>query len=172
MNTLIISSSLSANSNSYILCREAEKRLQNHPHVKTDFIDIRDHTLVYSNQPENQDIPQLRERINAADNYIIGMGVHCYSVSDSLKSIIDACFTTEEHKLFGVVCAAGGPHSFLATQHLTQIMMNEFRMIQLPRVVFATKKDFENNQLTNADIHERLDRFVDEFEFIGKKLSR
>ena len=54
--------------------------------------------------------------------------------------------------------------------HLTQICMNEWRMIQLPRIIYATKKDFENNKLTSKNIKERIDVFCNEFTKIGQKL--
>ena len=73
-------------------------------------------------------------------------------------------------KFFGIICAAGGERSYLSTQHLTQICMNEWRMIQLPRIIYATGKDFEENKVNNKDLLERLDVFSEEFNTIGKKL--
>ena len=74
-------------------------------------------------------------------------------------------------KFFGVLCAAGGERSYLSTMHLTQICMNEWRMIQLPRIVYATKKDFKENRIISSDLLERINLFANEFHNIGKKLS-
>ena len=78
-------------------------------------------------------------KVEETDNIIIGMGVHCYSINDALKIILDNCFGKAISKFFGI-CAAGGEKSYLTTQHLTQICMNEWRMIQLPRVVYNWKR--------------------------------
>ena len=49
--------------------------------------------------------------------------------------------------------------------------MNEWRMIQLPRIVYATGKDFQEERLINKkDVIERIDIFSEEFFNIGSKL--
>ena len=80
------------------------------------------------------------------------MGVHCYSINDGLKIILDNCCNKAEGKFFGIACAAGGTKSYLASMHLTQICMNEWRMIQLPRIVYATTKDFKENEISRLTI--------------------
>ena len=112
----------------------------------------------------------LSEIINKTDNLIIGMGVHCYSFNDSLKILLDNCFNGATEKFFGIVCAAGGEKSYLSTMHLTQICMNEWRMIQLPRIVYATKEDFTNNNISSQEVIERIQVFSNEFSTIGNKL--
>ena len=98
------------------------------------------------------------------------MGIHCFSINDNLKIILDNCFENATGKFFGILCAAGGQKSYLATQHLTQICMNEWRMIQLPRVIYATSNDFDEMELTSVEIKKRIKLFSDEFYSVGKKL--
>ena len=84
---------------------------------------------------------------------------------------MDCCGESGVGKVFwNVVCAAGGERSYLSTMHLTQICMNEWRMIQMPRIVYATGKDFKDDKVTNTDLLERLDVFSEEFSTIGRKL--
>jgi FMN reductase len=116
------------------------------------------------------EMQQLAEQVKQADNIIIGMGVHCYSINDALKILLDACFSAATGKLFGIVCAAGSEKSYLSTMHLTQICMNEWRMIQLPRIVFATEKDFTEDVITSDEVLERIKLFSEEFHAIGRKL--
>ena len=99
------------------------------------------------------------------------MGVHNYSVNDSLKIILDNCFENVEGKFFGIVCAAGGDKSYLSTMHLTQMCMNEWKMIQLPRIVYASGKDFENNNIKSQQVLDWINLFCDEFKNIGMKLK-
>ena len=98
------------------------------------------------------------------------MGVHNYSINDSLKIILDNCFKNVEGKFFGILCAAGGDKSYLSTMHLTQICMNEWKMIQLPRIVYASSKDFNNNALKSKEVKDWMMLFCNEFTRIGKKL--
>ena len=48
--------------------------------------------------------------------------------------------------------------------------MNEWRMIQLPRVIYATSNDFDEMELTSVEIKKRIKLFSDEFYSVGKKL--
>jgi len=98
------------------------------------------------------------------------MGVHCYSINDSLKVLLEGCFGKATGKFFGILCAAGGERSYLVTQHLTQICMNESRMMQLPRVVYATGNDFTENRIISKELSERIELFSEEFHSIGNKL--
>ena len=169
MNTLILSSSLSKNSKSFLLCKAVEKELVNKG-VNCTFIDARSIPIQACHLGVTKEMESLTEIINTTDNIIIGMGVHCYSVNDGLKILLDNCFNGSTGKFFGILCAAGGERSYLSTMHLTQICMNEWRMIQLPRIVYATKKDFDKDQITSNEVIERIQTFSNEFNTIGRKL--
>ena len=171
MKTLILSSSLSAESRSFILCKQASDRLSKLG-VEIIFVDARDLDIKPFHRGPTHDMQELAKKVKEADNIIFGMGVHCYSVNDSLKILLDGCFEDAEGKFFGILCAAGGEKSYLSIQHLTQICMHEWRMIPLPRSVYVTGKDYEEDELVNQDILERLDVFCTEFNNIGEKLLK
>jgi len=164
-----MSSSLSPKSRSFILCKEIYNRLSVKG-IEVKMIDARKIDLRPCHKKISDSMIKLSNEVDYADNLIIGMGVHCYSINDGLKIILDNCFGKATGKFFGIICSAGGERSYLSTQHLTQICMNEWRMIQLPRIVYATGKDFEENKVNNKDLLERLDVFSEEFNTIGKKL--
>lgn len=169
MKTLILSSSLSPKSRSFILCQAVNDELQ-HESIDIDFVDLRDYDLAPVYRGKTADMDRLTQKVKNADNIIIGMGVHCYTINDGLKIVLDSCFGDAVGKFFGIICAAGGEKSYLSTMHLTQICMNEWRMIQLPRVIYATGKDFEEDAISNADLKERIGVFAQEFHSIGQKL--
>ena len=64
---------------------------------------------------KSEEMVNLTNKISSADNFIIGMGVHNYSINDSLKIILDSCFKNVEGKFFGMVMFAGGEKSYLST---------------------------------------------------------
>ena len=169
MKTLIVSSSLSPKSRSFILCKEIYNRLSVKG-IEVKMIDAREIDLRPCHKKISESMIELNEEVDYADNIIIGMGVHCYSINDGLKIILDNCFGKATGKFFGIICSAGGERSYLSTQHLTQICMNEWRMIQLPRIVYATGKDFEEDKVNNKYLIDRLDIFSEEFNTIGRKL--
>ena len=149
MKTLILSSSLSEKSRSYLLCKA----------VKEELI-AKGNNITFVNAINIPMQPVHR-----------GMGVHCYSVNDSLKILLDACFGKATGKFFGILCAAGGERSYLTTMQLTQICMNEWRMMQLPRIVYATGKDFKEDIIISSELLNRIALFSEEFHTIGNKLS-
>ena len=169
MKTLILSSSLSPSSKSFLLCKSIEKKLTEKD-VTCVLIDARNMNLFPFHKEPSQDMNHLKQTIKEIDNLIIGMGVHCYSLNDSLKILLDNCFEEAKGKFYGIVCAAGGQKSYLSTQHLTQICMNEWRMIQLPKIVYATSNDFDKHDKISHEINNRIQEFVDDFYVIGKKL--
>ena len=169
MNTLILSSSLSENSRSYLLCKAVEQELISKGN-KITFFDAKEIPMQPFHREISKEMKALTEKIAKVDNIIIGMGVHCYSINDSLKVLLEGSFGKATGKFFGILCAAGGERSYLVTQHLTQICMNEWRMIQLPRVVFATGKDFTEDTITSKEVLERIELFSEEFHTIGNKL--
>jgi len=169
MKTLILSSSLSKESKSFILCKEVEKELIKKK-IDPFFVDARSISVNPFHAEISLEENTLKTQINNCDNIIIGMGVHCYSINDNLKILLDNCFEGAKGKFFGILCAAGGERSYLATQHLTQICMNEWRMLQLPRIVYATKKDFNNTNLISKEVQKRIIEFSKEFYDIGCKL--
>jgi len=171
MKTLILSSSLSPNSRSFILCNEVFKSLSNKG-VECTIVDARDIPILPTHNRQTVEMENLSETINKTDNIIIGMGVHCYSINDSLKILLDTCFSKANGKFYGILCAAGGEKSYLSTFHLTQICMNEWRMIQLPRIVYATGKDFIEDKISTTGLLERIKKFSEEFYLIGSKLLR
>jgi FMN reductase len=170
MKTLILSSSLSENSRSYLLCKAVKEELI----AKGDnitFIDARNIPMQPTHKVITPEMATLAKQVEEADNIIFGMGVHCYSVNDSLKILLDACFGKATGKFYGILCAAGGERSYLSTMHLTQICMNEWRMMQLPRIVYATGKDFKEDIIISSEVLERIALFSEEFHTIGNKLT-
>ena len=169
MKTLILSSSLSKNSRSFILCCEVSKQLTNKG-VRCNIIDARNIPMQPTHNKSTTEMKRLASQIEETDNIIIGMGIHCYSINDSLKILLDTCFSKATGKFYGILCAAGGEKSYLATMQLSQICMNEWRMIQLPRIVYATAEDFNDDNISSCNLLERIKLFSEEFQSIGNKL--
>ena len=88
MKTLIISSSLSETSRSFILCKEIQELLEKQG-VDTTFVDARELELLPYHKGMSPSMQELSKQAEEADNIIFGMGVHCYSVNDGLKIILD-----------------------------------------------------------------------------------
>ncbi len=169
MKTLIISSSLSPNSRSFLLCKAVEEFLKE-GNIEVEVVDLRKYTLHATHLPPSPDVEVLKKKVAEADNYIFWMWVHCYSFNDNLKIFLDTVMGECDVKLFAVLCAAWGHHAYLATMHLTQVCMNERRMIQLPRVVYAAGGDFSEENKINENIFSRCKKLSEEFVELWEKL--
>jgi NAD(P)H-dependent FMN reductase len=171
MKTLIISSSLSPDSRSHILCRELQQLLSEDPEVEVQLIDARELDLQYTHQEPSAAMKELTELVQAADNYIISMPVHNYTMSDAVKTITETCFDkSAKGKLFGIVSSAGSQVSYLATAHLVQSMMYEFKMIPFPPLVFATGGSFDGDKLDDERLEKRMSEFARDFVALGGRL--
>ncbi len=170
MNTLIISSSLSSESKSYILAKKVEEQLDSQ--ITVTFVDLREYELQLTHKPRTKDMDELSELVRSCDNIIFATGIYNYSISDSLKLFIDTCLNKENSKgkFYGIVCAAGGDMSYLASMQLTQMCQNHNKMIQLPEIIYASSKDFTDEIIQNQDVLIRITDFCERFKIIGKKL--
>ena len=97
MKTLIISSSLSKLSKSFLLCKKVKDKLSSY-NLEVEIFDCRTINLSPFHLPKSKGMLDLENKISLADNYIIAMGVHNYSINDSLKIILDRCFQNVEGK--------------------------------------------------------------------------
>ena len=102
MKTLILSSSLSEKSKSFLLCQNVESQLLKKG-VKCTLVDSRKININPTHLKKTNDMHSLSNLINNTDNIIIGMGVHCYSINDSLKILLDNCFEGANDKFFGII---------------------------------------------------------------------
>ena len=81
MKTLILSSSLSENSRSYLLCKSVKEELIAKGNNIT-IVDARNIPMQPIHRGRTPEMETLAKQVEEADNIIIGMGVHCYSVND------------------------------------------------------------------------------------------
>ena len=164
MKILCIQGSLNPDSNTSVLLRKAFDRLEG---VKKSYLDLRKIKMEFCDGRDlsgyHEDLQAAAREIEESDAYIIGMPVYCYSVSGALKNFLDIVCGRMEGKPFAIVCASGGERSYLATAELQKILMFEVQGRPLPRVVFASGKDFKDGALVSAEVEKRLDQLVKEF---------
>lgn len=169
MKTLIISSSRNPDSLSFKVCQIVHQELIKKG-IEATLIDIKEKQLNFAFQKKTADQEHIHNLAEEVDNFIFGTPVYNYSISDSLKNLLDTSFPGREHKLFGTIAAAGGEKSYLSLMHLNQICMKEWRMIPLPRSIYCTKNDFTKSGNPDQHLATRINQFVEDFTEIGTKL--
>ena len=75
-------------------------------------------------------------------------------------------------KIFGFLCAAGGRNSYMSIMSLANSLMLDFRCYVIPKFVYATKNDFEADELVNPDIKIRIKELGSEIARVSNALSK
>jgi NAD(P)H-dependent FMN reductase len=148
-NVCLIGTSLDPGSRSQLLAGEAARKLSELG-VSHTYIDLRDRSQ--------------REKFNdaalAATHLVFAVPIYNFNVNGAAKEAIETLpGAALEGKTVGFLCAAGGQRSFMSVLSLANSLMLDFRCWIVPRFVYATGSDFDNN-LPNEEISGRIDQFL------------
>jgi len=156
---LVISTSGNPDSNSRRMGRLALKYLQK-AGADCAWLDISelglplcDADACYS-QPSAQ---TLTAAVEAADGILIATPVYNYDVSAAAKNMVELSGSRWENKIVGFLCAAGGMNSYMSVMSFANSLMLDFRCIIIPRFVYATGRAFENEELKDDKVGDRIE---------------
>ena len=133
-----------------------------------EFFDLQENPLPMCDGDECYDLPEVlafREKVKSAEGIVMAIPVYNFNVSSGAKNIVELGGRMLYDKTFGFICAAGAKSSYMSVMSLANSLMIDFRCYIIPKFVYATKNDFENNKIINSDIEERI-------EELGKELIR
>ena len=133
-----------------------------------EFFDLQENPLPMCDGDECYDLPEVlafREKVKSAEGIVMAIPVYNFNVSSGAKNIVELGGRMLYDKTFGFICAAGAKSSYMSVMSLANSLMIDFRCYIIPKFVYATKHDFENNKIINSDIEERI-------EELGKELIR
>lgn len=172
MKTLIISSSLNPNSLSLQCCKEVEKEMKknmNHQADEVTLINLQDFDIAHVYTKKSAESEQLTRLCEQADNFVFGIPIYNYNVSDTFSSFICNYFPKKPLALYSLVFAGGGDLSFLVTSTANQMLMTHNQMIAFPKILYTTKKDWEDGKMTK-NFSDRTTDFCTDFVQIAQKL--
>lgn len=156
MDVLVIGCSLNPQSYSQILARELLAELRR-LHVEARFVDLREHDLpLCDGGNEATADPALSEVIAAADAVLLAVPVYNYDLSAATKNLIELTGQAWHEKIVGFACAAGGVVSYMSALGLANSLMLDFQCLIIPRFVYTTRHDYEQNQLVGERARQRL----------------
>src|ERR1700755_92886 len=161
---LVISTSGNSESNSRIMGRVAFARLQHHK-ANCEWIDISGLELPLCDADKcylNPAAHNLKKKIEAADGMIVAAPVYNYDVSAAAKTMIELTGSAWEDKVVGFLCAAGGMSSYMSVMAYANSLMLDFRTVSIPRFVYATGDSFEDDNLTDKKVEQRIQQVAEE----------
>ena len=155
---LILSASLSDESNSRILAGEAQAVLSAEGH-SVDFVDLRELPLPFCDGGpaySHPGVSRLRDHIKGAEAIIVATPIYNYDASAALKNAIELTGKAWENKVVGFLCAAGGQGSYMSIMALASSLMLDFRTVIVPRFVYATEAAFADGHITDKEVADRV----------------
>ncbi|MCM3522504.1 NADPH-dependent FMN reductase [Curtobacterium sp. P97] len=106
----------------------------------------------------------LHDVIRESDGVVLAFPIYNWAPSSAVKSLIEATGATGEgrraawfDKVVTFVCAAGLPHSYMATGALAQSLMLDFKCVVNPYTAYIAERDWEAGTLS-VDRAARLEK--------------
>ena len=160
---VLLQGSLNKESRTAILIQHAEEELNNGG-LKTEVIDLRNIQMDFCDgRPLKEYHPEMQQAyqtLEAADAFIIGMPVYCYSVSGPLKNFIDITSGAMENKIAGILSSAGGRQSYMATADLSNILAYESHVTTVQPIIYAHYEDYTDQTLASDRIKSKIKTLV------------
>jgi len=173
LNYLIISGSLNPESKSNILAHEAKKELERlGKHV--ELVDLKEYPLPLCGSSEaygDTNVAILGQKVEQADAIIFAGPVYNYDMNAALKNLIEFTGKKMLNKVAGMMVAAGGHNSYMAPIGFLNSLMFDFRMLIIPRFVFATSSAFTDGALSDEKVVERVYELVGEVARVAEALK-
>ncbi len=172
MNFLTLTTSLAPSSRSRILARRFHEQFQSDGH-DVQWLDVADMELPICDGHaawDHEHAVQLKAAIEQADGIALAFGIYNYSASAIAKTVLELGGKSWSDKVVGFVCAAGGQGSYMAAMSLVNSLMLDFRCVIVPRFVYATGSAFDDGQLVDDDVAERLGEMAKELARMTKAL--
>ena len=99
-------------------------------------------------------------KVAGAPAIIIASPVYNYDLNAAAKNIVELTGQSWLDKPVGLLCAAGGHHSYMAPIGLANSLMFDFRCHIVPRYVYATNDDFTPSGELVEGIRGRVDQLA------------
>ena len=172
MHVLVISCSLNPQSRSHLMARAAGDALRQLG-AEVEMMDLRQMQLPFCDGGETAEAdPRVAKSIGHADAIVLCTPIYNYDVSAATKNLIELTSTAWIDKVVGFCCAAGGRTSYMAAMGLAGSLMLDFRCLIVPRFVYATYDDFDDDRIDNPTVVTRIGQLAADVFRIGGALRK
>ncbi|MFZ4115454.1 MAG: NADPH-dependent FMN reductase [Chthoniobacterales bacterium] len=167
---LIISCSHHPESRSRLLAQAAERAVK-HVGNATHLLDLRTMPLPLCDGHSTHQDPVVKEAIalvKSAEGILLSTPIYNYGANAITKNFIENTGAAWQGKPVGLLCAAGGKGSYMALVPLAGSLMLDFHCHVLPRHVYATGDQFEENHIIDSGLRERIDLIAADICWLSK----
>jgi len=158
MRVLVLSSSLRPGSRSQVLAFHAREELER-TGVDFGYVDLRDVDLPHCDGASAygaEALPALKEAVQSANSILVASPVYNYDLNSAVKNVLELTGDAWTGKVVGFLLAAGGPGSYMSAMGFANSLMLDFRCVIVPRFVYVTGADFEEEELVDETVKERI----------------
>ena len=178
MKLLGISGSLSKHSKTGIAVNKAlEFAKEFDESLETELVSLSDYDLVFCDgrNPDLYigDTRRLIDKVTDADVYIIGSPIYRGTFTGALKNLFDLIPNDAlKGKAVGIIATGGSNHHFLAIEHHFKPIFGYFNAYTVPAGVYVNNSHYNNGELTDTEILERLEKLSNQTVRLSALLKR
>ena len=159
LTVVVASCSLNPSSRSHRLALAAAASVQSVGAV-SELVDLRQWDLPLCDGRgsfEHAAVEPLSNIIGQASAILVSSPVYNYDLNAAAKNLVEMTGRSWAEKPVGFLCAAGGDRSYMSPIAFANSLMLDFRCLIIPRFVYCTKDDFDDDGTLGASLHERVD---------------
>ena len=141
--------------------------------VETRLLDLQKTQLpmLYSQENETDEIKQVKDAVKWADAFILATPDYHGSMSGSMKNFLDYFWSDFAGKLFGFICASH--EKGLTTMDQMRTAVRQCYGWSIPYGVSINgEEDFENEEIKNAQLKDRLAMLSRDLTVYGESIRR
>ncbi len=134
---------------------------EQYPEITTAVLDLRDVAISFCDGrplPEyTDDTPQVVERIQAADAYVIGSPMYRGSYTGSLKNLLDHVpVEALMGKVAGLIATAATDHHYLGIDQELRPVLMWFNLHLVPGSVYVRSNQLQGKEITDEQVRGHL----------------
>ncbi len=156
---LVVSTSLSEESGSKLLCHHAAEFLSQKG-ISVKHESLQDYRILPYGMDGSEGLETLREAFEEATGILFGFPVYNYNMNASLKAVIEHFGRTMSDKVIGLMMSAGGQASYMSGLVVANSLTLDFRSWVAPRFVYATSDAFGDDRVTDPEISTRVEELA------------
>jgi len=162
-DVILIQTSLRNESNTGVLIEYTAKMLT-HMGISNQIIDLREWEIPFCDGRKRVDYGEtvqiLHKKMRHAKAFVFGFPIYSYTMSGVAKNFIDIFGGAMIDRYFGIVNAAGGQSSYLASKDLMAIMAFDFNATAVQPIVFGYRQHFSENKLNSEYVETKVEAML------------
>ena len=170
---LILSCSLDLGSRSHCLATVAASTATALG-IDNELVDLRDWDLPICDGKDcfnHASVGPMAEKVSSAKAVLIASPIYNYDLNAAAKNVVELTGRAWTEKPVGMLCMAGGQHSYMAPMALANSLMFDFRCHIIPRYVYVTSADFTESRELSEELNGRVRELVQSAASLGEALQ-